>query len=128
MAAMLIYGKTLRKSSPPEPRNLESWNLVYNICDSRPTKFIQMMILCWPLTFLWKGQLTLICIYMGKILKSLFFNDCWRLMYYIWHRYFINLGYGNISMSGSVGDLWPCFKVTWLHFQITFALKPQGQW
>ena len=57
MASMPIYGKTLWKSSSPEPRNIGPWSLVYSICDWRPTKFVQMMIPSWRLTFLRKGQI-----------------------------------------------------------------------
>ena len=40
--------KTLKKSSSPEPEGRWPWDLVCSIWDVRPTKFVQMMILCWP--------------------------------------------------------------------------------
>ena len=54
---MPIYGKTTWKSSSAEPRKLQGWILVYSIQDLRSTKFSQMMILWWPLTFLWQCQI-----------------------------------------------------------------------
>ena len=43
--------------SSPELRKLWGWILEYSIGDSKSTKFVQMMILGWPLTFLWYGQI-----------------------------------------------------------------------
>ena len=48
MADMPIYGKNPLKSSYPEPEGWWPWDLVYNIFDVVPTKFVQMMILSWP--------------------------------------------------------------------------------
>ena len=48
-------------------------------------------------------------IYMGKILKSQFIENFWRLMYHIWLRYFINQKHGNISTSRLMDGLWPLF-------------------
>ena len=48
--------KALKKSSP-EPRKLWSWILVYSIGDSRSTKFVQVMVVGWPLTFLRQDQI-----------------------------------------------------------------------
>ena len=44
----------------PELRNLWGWTLVYSIGDSKSTKFVQMMILGWPLTFLQYGQICIL--------------------------------------------------------------------
>ena len=38
-------------------RKLWGWNLVYSIGDSGSTKFVQMMVIGWPLTFLQQGQI-----------------------------------------------------------------------
>ena len=51
MAAMSIYDKNSWQSSSSEPRELWGWILVYSIVNSRSTKFVQMMIIGWPLTF-----------------------------------------------------------------------------
>ena len=56
LLTMPIYGKSTCKFSP-EPRKLWSWILVYSIRDIRSTKCVQMMILDWPLTFLYQGQI-----------------------------------------------------------------------
>ena len=47
--------KPVWKSS--QPRNREPWNSVYSIRDSSNTKFVQIIILGWSLTFLHKGSL-----------------------------------------------------------------------
>ena len=47
MAYIPIYGINPLKSSP-EPDGWWLWDLACIIWDLRPTKFIQMMILCWP--------------------------------------------------------------------------------
>ena len=57
MAAMPLMVKRYKKSSSLEPRKLWDWILVYNFGDSRSTKFVQMMVVDWPLTFLRKGQI-----------------------------------------------------------------------
>ena len=49
--------KTLKKSFSPVLRKLRGWILVYRIGDSRSTKFVQIIRLGWPLTFLWFGQI-----------------------------------------------------------------------
>ena len=94
VAYMLIYGENLlKKFSSPELRIWEHWNLVWSIEDSRPTKFVQMLILGWRLTFPHKGQNDFpLHVYGKNSEKSFFFflRNCWRLMYHIWHRYFIN--------------------------------------
>ena len=48
VAAVSIYGKTPLKSISPEPADQWPSNLIYNIGDLSPTKFVQMMILGWP--------------------------------------------------------------------------------
>ena len=45
MAAMPIYGKILQKISSPEQVNRFPCNLVCNIGNSSPLKFVQIMIL-----------------------------------------------------------------------------------
>ena len=89
--------KTHWKSSSPEPRNMETWYII-------SVMFVQMMILSWQLTFLLKGQIDIPTYLQGKILKSHFFEDCWRLMYHIWHTYFINQEYGTKVYSNGSGD------------------------
>ena len=60
------------EKSPPEPRKLWSWILVLSIGDSRSTKFIQMMILAWPLMFLQYGQICIPILLYGEKLKNHF--------------------------------------------------------
>ena len=57
MAPICPYTVKTLKSPSPEPRKLWGWILIYCIGDSRSTRFIQRMILCWQLAFLWQGQI-----------------------------------------------------------------------
>ena len=57
MAAMLIYGKNLKKSSSPEPTNQYPWNLVYSIVYGSTTKIDQIMTLGWPWPILRQSQI-----------------------------------------------------------------------
>ena len=57
-----------------------------------------------------RSKLTSLYMYMGKILKSQFIENYWRLMYHIWHRYFINQKHGNISTWRLMDDPWPLFQ------------------
>ena len=56
MVTVPIYVKYTLESSP-EPRKLLGRILVYSSGDSRSIKFVQMMIECGPLTFLWQFQM-----------------------------------------------------------------------
>ena len=56
MAAMLIYGKNLKKSPSPEPINRWPWNLVYGIVYASTTKIIKIMTLGWLI--LRQGQIS----------------------------------------------------------------------
>ena len=53
MASMPTYGK----HSSPKSRKLWAKSFVYSIGDSWSTKFVQMMIVGWPLTLLQQGQI-----------------------------------------------------------------------
>ena len=57
MATTPIYGKTLKKSSSPEPIDWGPWNLVCNIVYASTTKIVQIMSLGWPWPILWQGQI-----------------------------------------------------------------------
>ena len=74
MAAAPIYGKNPLKSSSPEPEGRWPWDLVWNIGDVGPTKFVQIhvMILGWPWPTLRQGQ---ICFQMH--LNWIFFFESW---------------------------------------------------
>ena len=48
MANIPIYGKNPLKSSYPELKDWWPFDLVCNIWDVGPTKFVQMMMLGWP--------------------------------------------------------------------------------
>ena len=46
--------------------------MVYSIGDSRSTKFVQMMMLGWPLTFLWLGQICIAILLYLENVENLF--------------------------------------------------------
>ena len=56
MAAMPIYGKNLKKSSP-EPIDRWPWNLVCSIVCVSTTKIVQIISLGWPWPILRQGQI-----------------------------------------------------------------------
>ena len=56
IAAMLIYGKNLKKSSP-EPIDQWPWNFVCSIVYASSTKVVQIMTLGWPWHILSQGQI-----------------------------------------------------------------------
>ena len=56
MAAMPIYGKNLKKSSP-QPIDQWPWNLVCSIVYGSTTKVVQIMTLDWPRPILRQGQI-----------------------------------------------------------------------
>ena len=70
MAAMPIYGKNPLKSSP-EPEGQWPWDLVCSIRDVGPTKFVHMMILCWPWPTLRQGQIYFLMHLNGKLFEKL---------------------------------------------------------
>ena len=74
MAAMLVYGKNLKKSSSPEPKGRWPWNLVCSIGCSSTTKFVQMMTLSWPWPILWQGQIWSLMLLYGKKEKQWIFQ------------------------------------------------------
>ena len=72
MAAMPIYGKNLKKSSP-EPNDRWPWNLVRSIGCSSTSKFVQMMTLGWPWPILRQGQIWfLLLLYWVKVKQWIF--------------------------------------------------------
>ena len=69
------------KESSSEPRKLWGWILIYSVGDTRSTKFIQMMILGWPLTFLPHSQISVLvvaileeCCMASADMQSLFYS------------------------------------------------------
>ena len=66
MAAMPIYGKTLKKSSSLEPNSQWPRKLVCNIGYSSTTKFVQMMTLGWPWPILQQDQIWSLMLFYGK--------------------------------------------------------------
>ena len=76
MAAMLIYGKNIKKkSSSLEPQGRWPWKFVYSFKCSSTTKFAQMMILCCPRHILRQGQLWSPMLLYGKKLKQWIFSE-----------------------------------------------------
>ena len=76
MAAMPIYGKNLKKSSPPEPIDRWPWNLVCSIVYASTTKIVQIMTLgcTWPI--LRQGQ-----IWSHRLL----YGKNWNLLIFFWN-------------------------------------------
>ena len=123
VSAMSIYGKTFKISVCLEQNARYFWNLVYSIGHLSTTKFIQIMILDWPLflrkfvqtmtlgwhlTFSYKGQLWFLILLYGpmlewmitrKLLKSMILKlrmiSTWRYM-----------------CTRGTGHFWPLSKVT----------------
>ena len=70
MAATPIYGKNLKKSSPPEPKGRWPWKLVCSIeCSS--TTSVQMMTLSWPWPILRQGHIWSLMLLYGKKGKTM---------------------------------------------------------
>ena len=114
MVLMPIYGKNPLKISSPEPRNIGPWNLVFCICDSRPTKVIQMMILIWQLTFLGKGHSY--SFLWEKYWKVHFSRttEGWCILFGADTLLTKNMAIYQCQVQWVTFDL--CFKVTWIHF------------
>ena len=74
LAAMLIYGKKLEKSSSPEPKGQWPWNLVCSIGCSTTTKFVQMMTLGWPWPILRQCPIWSLMLLYGKKVKQWIFQ------------------------------------------------------
>ena len=66
MANMPIYGKNLKKSSSPEPKDRWPWNLVCSFGCTSTTKFVQMMTLGWPWPILRQGQICSLMLLYGE--------------------------------------------------------------
>ena len=77
MAAMLEYGKNLKKSSCPEPIDPWPWNLVCCIMYGSTTKVVQIMTLGWPWPILRQGQIWSYRLVYGKKWKLFIF---WNLL------------------------------------------------
>ena len=76
MAAMLIYGKNLKKSSSKEPIDPWPWNIVCCIIYESTTKIVKIMTLGWPWPLLRQGQIWWHRLLYGK--KWFFFS--WKLL------------------------------------------------
>ena len=77
MAAMPIYIKNLKKSSP-EPKGRWPWNLVCNIRYTSTTKFVQKMTLGWPWPILRQGQIWSVIYYLEVLTGHLVFINFLR--------------------------------------------------
>ena len=80
VAAMLIYGKNLLKSSSLEPKGWWPWNLVCSIRYSRTSNFVQMMTLHWPWPIVWQGQIWSPMLLYGEKLKQWIFQKLLKSM------------------------------------------------
>ena len=83
MAAMLIYGKNLKKSFPPEPKGRWPWILVCSIKCSSTTKFVQLIALGWPWPILRQHQNWSLMLLHGKKVKQWIFQKVLSSM--IWN-------------------------------------------
>ena len=72
MATMPIYGKNLKKSSPPEAIDQWPWKLLCSIVYASTTKVIQIMTLGWPWPILRQGQIWSHRLLYGKKVKIIF--------------------------------------------------------
>ena len=75
MAAMPIYGKNLKKSSPPEPIDGWPWNLVCSIVYASTTKIVQIMTLSWTWPIFRQGQIWSRRLLYGKKWKLFIFLE-----------------------------------------------------
>ena len=75
MAAMLIYGKNLKKSSSPEPIDRWPWDLVCSIVYVSTTKIVQIISLGWHDPFYAKLKFGHIGFCMGKSENYLFLRN-----------------------------------------------------
>ena len=88
MAAMPIYGKNLKKSSP-EPIDQWPWNFVCSIVYGSTTKIVQVMTLVWPWPILRQGLIWSHRLLYGKqwklfiFIRPVFFFFVKRLYYVI---------------------------------------------
>ena len=73
MAAMLIYGKNLKKSSSPKAIDRWPWNLVCSIVYASTTKIVQIMTLGWTSPIICQGQIWSHRLSYGKKWKLSFF-------------------------------------------------------
>ena len=78
MAAMPIYGKNLKKSSP-EPIYRWPWNFVCSIVNASTTKIVQIITLGWPWHILRQGQIWWHRLLYGKNWKLFIFGHCCSL-------------------------------------------------
>ena len=75
MAAMPIYGKNLKKSSPLEPKGWWHWKLLCSIGYRSTTKFVQKMTWAWPWPMLWQGQIWSLILLFGEKSKTMGFSE-----------------------------------------------------
>ena len=83
MAAMPIYGKNFKISSP-KPKGRWPWNLVCNIGCSSTTKFAQMMTLGWHWPILRQGQIGSLMLLYGKRVNNEYFRNYCSLWCQSW--------------------------------------------
>ena len=81
VAAMPIYGKNTLKIFLSRMKKALRLNL--GIKDSRSTRFVQMVILAWPLTFLRHGQIRVPMHLCGENIEKLFSQNVLKSNGYI---------------------------------------------
>ena len=93
VSTMPLYGKKKQlqmnfsrtKKTSKLNLGIHHWGLT-----RRSTKLIQMMILCWSVTFLWQGQICIpILLYGGKCCKIIFLKNVLRPLaetYNVWSK------------------------------------------
>ena len=112
MAAMPIYGKTLKKSSSPEPIDQWPWNLICNIVYRSTTKVVQIMTLGWPWPILRQGQIWSHMLLYGKSENYLFFGNFCSLGSQSCLKHLAKWVYEVEWVSKVKVILWPWSKVT----------------
>ena len=127
MAAMPIYGRDLKKSSP-EPIDQWPWNLVFSILYESTTKIVQIMILGWPWPILRQGQIWSHRLLYGKRWKLVFFfflNFC-SLRSQSCLKHSTKWVYKVEWISKVMVILWPWSKVTQISVKTCFSQKLLG--
>ena len=96
--------KTLKKSSPLQPKGWWPWNLVCSSGCSSTTNFVQTMTLAWQCFILWHGQIwSIMILYVKKvkhwIFQTLLSSVIWKEQQMIkmtrsfcWHQSFVPWG------------------------------------
>ena len=128
MAAMPIYGKNLKKSSP-ESIDRWPWNLVLCIMYVSTTKVVQIQSLVWPWPILRQGEFGHIGFWMGKSENYLFFGNHCSLRFQSCLKHLAKW-VNDVEWASKVKViLWPWSKVTQIwKFKLVFRKNSWAIW